>query len=120
MGIELLDLNWRLQRRFGIRIEWEQWEQLTVGRKPFDATAAEVSAMVEARRAAVRRVLLPAAETSGPMALYYQPSGVGEVADDDEPTWPGVRDAIAQALSIKPDLVRPESWLVRDLRMSGQ
>ena len=119
MGIELIDLNWRLQRRFGIRIEWEQWEQLTAGRESFDATAAEVCAMVEARRSTVRRVELSGSAAPGMVALYYQPRGVGDVADDGEETWPGVRDAIAQALSIQPELVRPELWLVRDLKMSG-
>jgi hypothetical protein len=51
------------------------------------------------------------------MVLDYQPRGDG-TTDDEEETWPGVRDAIAKTLGIKPENVRPDSWLVRDLGLS--
>jgi acyl carrier protein len=117
MGLDLLDLEFRLEKRFGIRIEYEQWEQLAAGRKKFDATAAEICAIVEARRAAKRQVLRWQPDGTGPMVLDYQPRGDG-TTDDEEETWPGVRDAIAKTLGIKPENVRPDSWLVRDLGLS--
>ena len=117
MGMGLIDLSFRLQKRFGIRLDIEQWEQLVAGRKRFDVTAAEVCAMVEASRAAMRRVLRWRPDGSGPMVLDYQPSGIGD-ADDGEEAWPGVRDAIADAVCVKPERVLRDSWLVRDLGLS--
>jgi hypothetical protein len=117
VGIGLLDLTFRLEGRFGIRIDRGQWGELAAGRKPFDVTAAEVCALVEARRLAMRRSLRWQPDGSGPMVLDYQEAGTGN-ADDGGETWPGVRDVIAQVVGATPESVRPESWLVRDLGLS--
>ena len=73
--------------------------------------------MVDARRAEMRRVLKWQPDGSGPVVLGYQPRHARTV-DEAEETWPGVRDAIADVSEFRPELVLPESWLVRDLRFS--
>lgn len=117
MGLDLIDLEFRLEKRFGIRIDPKHWEHLVAGRPKFDVTAAEVCEMVEVRRMEMRRVLRWQPDGSGPMVLGYQPSR-SDAVDDEEDAWPGVRDAIAQVLCLKAEAVRPELWLVRDLGFS--
>ena len=116
MGLELVELTMTLEMRFGIHLEPEDWERAAAGRQPFDVTAGEVCRIVEVKRRLIRRVLQRQAD--GRMVLHYQPPGI-DSTDDTEDAWPGVRDDIAEVVGAKPEQVGRDSWLVRDLGLSG-
>jgi acyl carrier protein len=113
MGLEMVELVLSLEERFDIAIEDEAWNAIAAGRNPFDLTAGEVCAVVEAKCRLRRRVRENEAE---PPVLDYQRKGAWTT--DTEDVWAGVRDIIAETIGIKPEQVRPSSWLVRDLGLS--
>jgi hypothetical protein len=116
MGLGLVELTLCLERRFDISIEDEAWEAIAPGRRPFDVTAAEVSAMVKAQCALGGRVRHN--EHGKPPVLDHQRAGRQLPTDDIDDVWPGVRDEIAVSLGVRPEQVRQDSWLVRDLGLS--
>lgn len=120
MGIDFLDLTFRLERRFGIELRVAAWEDVIrrrLGRK-FDITAGEVCEVVTAQLNAQRGGKGSARDVTlrpGPV-LEYQSTGVKRGGYEGDP-WPAVRDEIAETLSVPADKITPESWLRRDLGM---
>lgn len=91
MGVDWLDIRFRLERRFDVRIELTDFAHLR-GRDRADLTAGELFEVVCRRIRATGRDVPPSA-------------------------WNGVRLELAQALNVSPLGIRRESWLVADLGM---
>jgi acyl carrier protein len=120
MGIDFLELTFRLEKRFGIELRIGVWEDVVrrqLGRK-FDITAGEVSDVVTAQLNAQRGGKGSARDVTlrpGPVLEYR--STAGDRAGYEGDPWPAVRDVIAASLSVPADKITPESWLRRDLGM---
>ena len=118
MGLDLVELDFRIEKRFGVRIGVEAWERAAVGRVPFDLTAAEVTGVVDAalRRAGMSpAVPRPAPEATSQRVLDYAVSEHVVAPVDD--VWAEVRHIIAATLRVPAVRVDPTSWLRRDLGM---
>ena len=120
MGIDFLDLSFRLEKRFGVELRITVWEEVICRRlgKPFDISAGEVCAVVaaqlEAARRAARAVQKPA-EREGKILEYRSAAGAWSGFEGDP--WLTVRDEIAATLSVPAEAITRESWLRRDLGM---
>jgi acyl carrier protein len=120
MGIDFLDLTFRLEKRFGVELRLTAWEELIrqrPGRK-FDLTAGEVCQVVTAQLNAQRGGKGSARDVTlrGGPVLEYQSTAARRGGYEGDP-WPAVRDEIAGALSVPADKITPDSWLRRDLGM---
>jgi hypothetical protein len=92
MGIDLLDIVFRLEKRFDLKIVNADWEDLGAKRKPWDVTAGEVHFLVAA--------ILTEAGRPVPRSC-----------------WNGVRVCLSGALCVPPRDIKEDSWLIRDLGM---
>lgn len=91
MGVDWLDVRLRLERRFGVRIEYADFDHL-IGREQADLTAGELyDALCKRIRNAGRPV--------------------------PHSCWNGVRLDLAEALNVSPLSIRRENRLARDLGM---
>jgi acyl carrier protein len=93
MGIDFLDLVFRLEKRYNLILDTGEWERLTANRVNKDITAGEVQFVVGL---ALRDVGRPV-----PRSL-----------------WNGVRLTLADTLGVKVSRIKPESRLVKDLGMT--
>ena len=93
MGIDLLDIRFRIEKRFGVTLEIGDMECFAANRHPFDITAAELHFLVGAKLQEAGRPV---------------PRGC----------WNGIRLVLAEALCVSPHKIKPESWLVKDLGMT--
>lgn len=125
MGIDFLDMTFRLEKRFGFWLPPGWCEPIVARREKFDLTAGEVCAAVEARLNAIRQQAPPPEiRRSDPTILDYesrQTTGVyaetrNLAADTD--AWPGTREVIAATLGLNPHDVHKHSRLVKDLGMT--
>ena len=118
MGLDLIELDFRIEKRFGVRIGIEEWERAALGRVPFDLTAAEVTGVVDEalRRAGMSpAVPRPAREAASRRVLDYAVSEHVVAPVDD--VWAEVRNVIAATGSVPAVRVVPSSWLRGDLGM---
>jgi hypothetical protein len=91
VGVDWLDIRFRLERRFDVRIEHADFDHLR-GRSRADLTAGELFEVVCVRLRSAGRPVPPSA-------------------------WNGVRLELAQALNVSPLGIRRGSWLAGDLGM---
>jgi hypothetical protein len=122
MGIDFVDLNFRIEKRFGVSPDFSLWEEVVAGRSKFDLTAGEVCDVVErclsARRA---RLAAEAHDAAAGAVLPYQPPSEKpwmpqEPFEGD--VWPAVKEVISATLSVPAVRIDRDTWLVRDLGMS--
>lgn len=122
MGLDLLDLTFRLEKHFGIRIGKEDWLQFSGDdeRFPFDVTAGEVWKMVEskvgegAERIEPQTPPSPDGVTAAPVLSYETPRPLTPF-DGPDTRWHEVRTVIAATLRVPIDKVQRDTLLKRDL-----
>ncbi|HEY2585228.1 MAG TPA: hypothetical protein VGI81_05640 [Tepidisphaeraceae bacterium] len=120
MGIDFLDLTFRLEKRFGIELRFTVWEDLIRDRpgRKFDVTAGEVCQVVTAELNKQRGGKGTARDvTLRPGRVLEYRSVAGDRGGYEGDPWPAVRDEIAATLSVPAEKITPESWLRRDLGM---
>jgi hypothetical protein len=93
MGIDVLDIMFRIEKRFGIRIVGADWTDLVGKRSPPDITAGELWFLVAAK---LHEAHLPVPRSC----------------------WNAVRVILSQALRVPPREIKKESWLIRELGMT--
>jgi len=95
MGLELLDLIWSLERRFGVKL-WRDQISINLFRKhdPPDLKVGDLFELILAQ---------------APQA------GVLDVELDAEDFWPMFRREVSEALGIDEEEVTKETYLYRDL-----
>jgi acyl carrier protein len=99
MGIDILDLIFRLERTFGVKIPRSEFALLALKNEPIDLVAGDLFEYVR-RKARLSGVRLLDDET------------------DSHLMWPLFQKAVSDALGVEPGEVTKESWLIRDLGMS--
>jgi hypothetical protein len=118
VGLDLIELDYRIEKRFSVRIGIDAWERAAAGRIPFDLTAADVTRLVADAldREGISLSIRPdgARPTSGPPVLNYATNDLRKPIDN---LWEEVRDIIAATLRVPAVRVAPGSWLRRDLGM---
>src|SRR5688500_11164344 len=102
MGADFLDMNLRLEERFGFGIAMESWDDVVKDREKFDVTAEEVLVLVQEKIAAIRRRDAAAAEATGGSAVLQYASEEQIKVDADADVWIEVRDVIAATLGKRP------------------
>jgi hypothetical protein len=129
VGIDLLDIQFRLEKRFTIRITGPDFDPLFSRRRPPDATAADLAALVLAKLTAgegpnppeeYRSHRIPCMTCARslydlPRTAYCPHCGTSTTQSQ---IWVGVRHVLEDALGVPYDDVHPDSLLVRDLGMS--
>lgn len=94
MGLEILDLVYRLERRFGIKIHPDDFLKLLGENEPPDVTAGALFDFVKSR------------------ANY---PGVVDAEMDADLIWPMFQHDVADSLGGDPSDVEKGTWLIRDL-----
>ena len=124
MGIDFLDMTFRLEKRFGIRMPpMTAWEpRYILGRRGLDLTAWDVAEVVAEQLAieAARPRQVPGTvvlEYESASALARRDHSPAELAGDAAAVWPGVRDVLCDTLGRHPSDVTPDARLVSDLGM---
>lgn len=94
MGIDVLDLVFRLETRFGIQIPRGDWIKLMMKNDPPDIAVGDVFDFVRSRAIA---------------------SGVVDPEMDADLIWPMFQRDISDSLGVEPDEVVKDRWIIRDL-----
>ena len=123
MGIDFLDMNFRLEKRFGFRLDWMDAINAAVAEKrKFDPTAGEVCAAVEAglkaRGLTQRRDARSDATEGKPPVLEYASGDDRDWFDGRQDVWEAVREVIAATIQCGVENVQRESRLFADLGMT--
>ena len=118
MGLDLIELDYRIEKRFGVCVGIDAWERAGAGRIPFDLTAVEVTRLVAEtlEREGISLTIEPenAPVNPAPPVLNYARDDVRKPIDN---LWEEVRDIIAATLRVPAVRVEPRCWLRRDLGM---
>jgi len=93
MGIDALDIVFRIEKRYNVKVDMQDWVELANHRTPGDLTAGELHFLIGAS--------LQESNQPVPRSL-----------------WNGLRVILAQSLAVSPQKIKPESWLIKDLGMS--
>jgi hypothetical protein len=113
MGIDILDMTFRVEKCFAVKLSADDYERVSRGRMPPDISVGEVLDMIRAKGGRVRTC----PECSCNVRDCRQPKICPEcrslIGD-----WDSVRIIIGQVVAIDPDQVARETLLVRDLGMS--
>jgi hypothetical protein len=91
MGVDWFDIRFRLERRFGVRVEYADFDDLSSRGRP-DLTAGDLY-----------EVLCKLIRASGKRVPYS--------------CWNGVRRDLAEALNVSPLSIRRDNTLAGDLGM---
>jgi len=122
MGIDFLDMNFRIEKRFGVSPDFSLWEERVAGRPRFDLTAGEVCEVVEVCLSALRaRLTAQARDGTGEAVLSYQPSSEKRWMPSEPfegEVWPAVQEVIGATLSVPAVRINRNTWLVKDLGMT--
>jgi hypothetical protein len=94
MGIDLLDLAFRLERRFGVKVTREQMTKLAMQNEPPDITVGDLFELI--------RDQIPQ-------------SGVLDLEIDAELLWPLFQQQICDALGVNLEDVTKDKGLIHDL-----
>ena len=125
MGLDLLDLNFRLEKQFRIRVEAGDWESLGRGRIPLDFTVKELALFVAERLDRARRSRLPdrtfcdtCRHPVGGLFGGETCPGCGTPIVYDGPIWEPLRQTICDVVGADPDEVHQDALLAKDLGAS--
>ena len=95
MGLDLIELDYRIEKRFGVCVGIDAWERAGAGRIPFDLTAVEVTRLVTEtlEREGISLAIEPenAPVSPAPPVLNYARDDVRKPIDN---LWEEVRDII--------------------------
>jgi hypothetical protein len=94
MGIELIDLAFRIDRRFGVRVSRDQLSKLAMRNDPPDIIIGDLFDFI---------------------CGEVPQSGVLDLELDADALWPIFRRAISDALGIDLEEITKEKGLIRDL-----
>ncbi len=97
MGIDILDVIYRLERRFGIVMRREDWIELMRKNGIADIPVGDLFALIKDR---------------------IRSSNAMDDEIDADWTWPAFQIEISHALGVEPDEVQPDRWIVGDLGAS--
>ena len=110
MGIDFLDLNFRLEKHFRVKLTPVDLEKLAGNRKPFDLRAGELLACIQAKRARI----LPECPNCG-YDLTGNTSGVCPECGLPFSEWEALRTILATVGGIERETITPESLIIKDL-----
>jgi hypothetical protein len=96
LGIDILDLVFRLERRFGTKISRSDLDELIGANDPPDILVGALFDFVRKRA---------------------NPSGVFDEEMDAESLWPIFRREVSDSLGVEEDEVTKDKWLIRELGM---
>lgn len=122
MGVDLQDLHFRIERRFGVRFDLMAAPGWVIRPGNWDITAGDLCHYLDEVRAGIgplpQRVHARRPGAGGSVVLGYEsqelpPPTAGTLG----PSWAGLQEVIAEMLNVPRERVRPESWLVQDLEM---
>lgn len=97
MGLDFLDLIFRLERQFGTKISRSQLDAMIRDRDPPDMLAGELFEYVRKKA---------------------RPGGVYDEEMDAESLWPMFQLAVSDSMGVHVDEVTEDKWLIRELGMS--
>ena len=116
MGIDLLDIAFRIQKNIGARIETEDWFRLAAeSGSPRDIRAGQLLELILAQPAC-RKCRYDLRGMSS-KSLCPECGTPFDYSDVDQ-LWENLRAAIADALSVKKDQITRDSLLIKDLGMT--
>lgn len=96
MGLDLLDLVFRLERRFGTKIRRAQLDELIGANDPPDILVGALFDLVR--------------QTAKPGGLFDEEM-------DAESLWPMFQREVSDSLGVDEEEVTKEKWLIRELGM---
>lgn len=130
MGIDLLDIQFRLEKAFAIRLDQADFDTLFTRRQPpTDATAGDLSTLVLSKITRPGHPLPPLTDYLDrqvpcitchrglhdlPRTAYCPHCGTPAAQSQ---VWLAVRLVLQAALGVDYDQIRPDSLLIRDLGM---
>lgn len=107
MGVDLLDINFRLQREFAVEIDMHGLTSELLKLIELAESEAVASGGRIERDITVQQLFSVVCNR-----IYHQHGSVPEDA------WPRFAGIIVDVLLVRPEEVRPGAWLERDLGMS--
>jgi acyl carrier protein len=117
MGIDLLDITFRIEKQFKIRLQQADWESLARDGRHWDVTAGDLLDLIHSRRACrecghdLRGLrddgICPACESRFDFKDHIR-----------QADWEALRQLLSDALNIEPEEIMRESRLLADLGMS--
>jgi acyl carrier protein len=117
MGLDFLDVTFRIEKNFNLRISNEDWTALATGRRPPDVTAGELFELIRRRRNCRScEYDLRGHADAGVCPECGRGFNVEAVTDDTQ--WEILRRLLAEAMGVERDNIRRETLLVRDLGMT--
>lgn len=113
MGLDLLDICFRLEKHFQIRVYDSEWHKLLSKGEVYDAMPGEILSFMLERKRLCR-------------GCGYDLRGHGDegicpecgnsfLIEDDEASWHAVQKAISDALKVDPSIVTKDRLILRDL-----
>lgn len=112
MGIDVLDLVFRIERAFGVRIKNDDLSKAAMKRRPPDVSAGELLWMVRSQPRCCRcHYDLRGHDASGRCPECGEPFS-------PEATWEKLRDILAEVIGVEVAEITPDSLIVRDLGMT--
>lgn len=115
MGIDLLDIMFRVERRWGIRISNDDLTQ--AGSRPeqkWDITCHDLMQLILARTRRCARCRYDLRGHAGPGRCPECGNAFMCPASEDE-CWRDLRQILAESLRVEPEDIQPDSLLIRDL-----
>jgi hypothetical protein len=94
MGLDLLDLTFRLERTFGVKVSRDQLSKMASQNEPADIKVGELFEFIRRQ-------------------IYT--FGVLDLEMDAEAVWLISQGAVSDALGVEPDEVTKDKWLIHEL-----
>jgi len=117
LGIDLLDINFRVERRFKVTVSQEDWESLLTAAHPRDILAGDLFDLIHGRRTC--RYCARDLHRYGPEGICPEcrtPYRFDAEGADRE--WTLLREILADALNVKAEDISKSSLLIKDLGMT--
>jgi len=112
MGIDVLDLVFRIERAFGVRIKNGDLSNAAMKRRPPDVSASELFRLIRSEPRCCRCHY----DLQGHHASGRCPECGGPFSP--QATWERLRDILADVSGVDAAEIMPDSLLIRDLGMT--
>jgi len=118
MGIDLLDIMFRIEKRFQVQVHPEDWMSMVRDPQSFDVTVGDLFKFIQSRRRLCRECEYdlrghPSQSTCPECGFAFDFHGCSQQDD-----WTELVGLLASALNVEPNGITTDSWLVKDLGMT--